>query len=170
MTSVYDHTVGAFTRSLTSLQKCLDKAQAYAEDKKFDVNVLATARLAPDMYPLIRQVQATCDSAKATAARLTRQEPPKHEDNEKTFDELRARIAKVQTYLATFKSKDFEGSEDVRVPLPWAPGKWMQGGEYVPQMALPNFYFHLATAYGILRHNGVDLGKSDFIGDINIQG
>ncbi|MCX6129244.1 MAG: DUF1993 domain-containing protein [Proteobacteria bacterium] len=170
MGSVYDNTIGVFTRSLTNLQKFLDKAQAYAEAKKFDVEVLVNARLAPDMYPLVKQIQVACDTAKSTAARLAGMEPPKHEDNEKTFAELKARVTKVLNYLETVKPADLEGAEDRRIPLPWAPGKWMQGGDYLSEMALPNFYFHLTTAYNILRHNGVDIGKMDYIGNVKIQG
>lgn len=168
--NMYDMTVVTFARSLNNLLKWMDKAQAHADAKKFEVDTLVTARLAPDMYPFVKQVQVACDTAKFTAARLLDKEAPKHEDNEKTFAELRQRANKVLTYLATFKASDFSGCEDRRVPLPWAPGKWMHGGEYVPQMALPNFYFHLTTAYDILRHNGVDVGKMDFIGDVNIKG
>jgi hypothetical protein len=169
-TNLYEITVASFTRGLNNLQKWMDKAQAHADAKKFEVDTLVTARLAPDMYPFVKQVQIACDTAKFAAVRLTEKEAPKHEDNEKTFAELRQRINKALAYLATFKPADFNGAEDRRVPLPWAPGKWMHGGEYVPQMAGPNFYFHLTTAYDILRHNGVDVGKMDFIGDVNIKG
>ena len=168
--SLYDLTVVTFTRSLGNLQKWLDKAETLATAKKFEVDTLLQARLAPDMYPLVRQVQVTCDTAKFTVARLVDKEAPKHEDNEKTLAEVRQRINKVLTYLGTYKANDFNGAEDRRIALPWAPGKWMHGGQYVPQMALPNFYFHLTTTYDILRHNGVDIGKMDFIGDVNIQG
>ncbi len=170
MTNSFDNTVGTFIRSLNNLQQFLGKAQAHAEAKKFDVEILVNARLAPDMYPLVKQVQVACDSAKGTAARLAGKDAPKHEDNEKTFAEVQARVAKVLNYLETFKPEDFKGSEELRIPLPWLPGKWMEASDYVPQMALPNFYFHLTTAYNILRHNGVDLGKMDFIGNVQIKG
>lgn len=168
--NTYELTVTTFTRGLNNLVTFMDKAKAFADAKKFDVDTLVTARLAPDMYPFVKQVQIACDTAKATPARLLEKDPPKHEDNEKTFAELRERVSKTLKYLGTFKAEDFVGCEDHRVNLPWAAGKWMHGGEYVPQMALPNFYFHLATAYGILRHNGVDVGKMDFIGNVNIKG
>lgn len=170
MTTVYEQTVAAYARGLNSLLKMFDKASAHAGARKFELDTLITARLAPDMYSLVKQVQIACDTAKGTAARLVGREPPKHDDNEKTFNELRERLRTVLSYLGTFKPEEFKGCEDRRITLPWAPGKWMHGGEYITQMATPNFYFHLTTAYAILRHNGVDIGKMDFLGDVNIQG
>ncbi len=165
----YDLSVTTFTRGLNNLLKFMDKAQAAADQKKFDVNTLVQARLAPDMYPFVKQVQVACDSAKFTSARLAGKDAPKHEDNEKDFAELRQRVTKVLSYLETFKRDDFNGVEDRRISLPWAPGQWMHGGEYLPQLGLPNFYFHLSAAYCILRHNGADVGKMDYLGNVNIQ-
>jgi hypothetical protein len=170
MTTTYSYTAESFLRGLTSLNVFLDKAEAFAKAKKFEPDTLLTARLSPDMYPLVKQIQVACDTAKGTVARLTQKQPPKHEDNEKTFSEIRARVAKTIDYVKTFSTADFKNCEDRKIDLPWAEGKWMHAGQYIPEMALPNFYFHLAMAYGILRHNGVDLGKMDFIGKVNING
>lgn len=166
---MYQYTVPQFVRLLNSLKGLIKKAEAHAEAKKFDPTILLQARLAPDMYPFVKQVQVTTDMAKGCAARLAGKEPPKYEDNEKTVSELYERIDKTIAYLNTFKADDFRGCEDRRINLPWAPGKYMMGGEYAMEMALPNVYFHLTTAYGILRHNGVELGKGDFMGNINIR-
>lgn len=169
MTMMYYYTVDAYKRALTSMLGFFDKAKAFADAKKFDVDTLLTARLAPDMFPFVRQVQSTCDNAKGPAARLAGREVPKHEDNEKTLAELRQRVEKTLAYLDTFKPEDFAGCEDRRITLPWAPEKWMHGGEYALQLGVPNFYFHYAAAYNILRHNGVDLGKMDFLGSVSVK-
>jgi hypothetical protein len=164
--SLYPLAVTQSTKMLGNVEKWLDKAVAFAEAKKFDPNTLLDARLAPDMFPLVRQIQSICDGAKLTAARLTNKEVPKHPDNEKTIDELRARIASVKEILATFKEEDFAGAEDRVVPLAFMPGKGLRGRDYYFEMQTPNFYFHLTAAYAILRHNGVELGKFDFIGSV----
>ena len=163
-------TVETYLRGLTNLQTFLDRAEAFAKEKKFEVDTLLQSRLAPDMYPLVKQIQVTCDTAKGTVARLVGKQPPKHEDNEKTFAEIRSRVTKTMDYVKTITAGDLKNCEDRRVDLPWAEGKWMHAGQYIPEMALPNFYFHLAMTYGILRHNGVNLGKMDFIGNVNING
>ena len=170
MSTVYEQTIATYNRGLSNLLKFFDKAETLATAKKFDVDILVNARLAPDMYPLVKQVQIACDTAKSTAAKLVGKEPPKHEDNERTIGELRLRVKKVLDYLSTYKAEDFKGCEDRRIYMPWAPGKWMNGGEYLTQMATPNYYFHMGATYMILRHNGVDVGKMDFIGNANIQG
>jgi hypothetical protein len=166
----FTFTVETFVRGLTSLTTFLEKAEVFAKEKKFDVDTLATARLAPDMFPLTKQVQIACDTAKGAAGRLAGKQPPKYEDNEKSISELKARVAKTIEYIKTVKPEDMKGYEDLRIDLPWAEGKWMHGGQYLPEMAIPNFYFHLTTAYGILRHNGVNLGKMDFLGNVHING
>ncbi|HTR00670.1 MAG TPA: DUF1993 domain-containing protein [Candidatus Acidoferrum sp.] len=158
-----------FKKMLTNIDNCMAKAEALAAAKKFDVNVLANYRLAPDMYPLIRQVQSFCDTAKFAAAYLSKQTPPKHEDNETTFAELRARIGKVVSYLDGFKAADFAGYASVKVAPGWAQGKWLTGEEYLEEIAVPNFYFHVMIAYAILRHAGVDVGKMDYMGSINLK-
>jgi hypothetical protein len=154
---------------LGNLDGWLDKAAAYAESKKFDPAVLLASRLAPDMFPLLRQVQIACDNAKWAAARTAGAEAPSHADGEKTADELRARIASVVSYLEGFSAADFAGAEDRRVSLPRWEGKSMSGQEYLVEHALPNFMFHLTTAYAILRHNGVPLGKRDYLGALPLR-
>ncbi len=158
--------VPQFEKLLGSMLGWFDKAEALAVEKKFDVNTLLSARLAPDMYPLVKQVQVTCDTAKFLAARLTGTEAPKHPDTETTVKELRDRIAAVRDYLGSFTDSSFEGGEARVVPLPFWPGKGMLGSDYATSMATPNFYFHFSMAYAVLRHNGVDVGKTDYIGAI----
>ena len=149
---------------LGSLDHCIDKAIAHAAAKKFDPNVLAQARLAPDMFPFVRQVQATCDQAKFAAARLAGKDAPSHPDTEQTLDECKKRIATVVAYLDTFSAKDFEGVQDRTVTTPRWEGKSMTAVNYFVEHAQPNFYFHLTSAYAILRHSGVDVGKRDYLG------
>jgi uncharacterized protein len=160
-------TVVQLSKMLQNLDTWLVKATEYAKEKNFDPNVLVDARLAPDMYPLSRQVQSACDSSKFLASRLSGKEPPKHEDTERTIEELRARIQTVRTYLAGYSEKDFETSASRIVPLPFRPGKGLSADDFRIQMNNPNAYFHVCMAYAILRHNGVPLVKGDFIGPIN---
>jgi hypothetical protein len=167
--SLYDLTIPQFKNTLSQVEKWLDAAVAYAATKKFDPNVLLTSRLAPDQYPLVRQIQSVCDTAKFTPARLTAKEPPKHPDTELTIDELRTRIHAVLEHLDGFKPADFVGAETRHVELPWLQGKYVLGADYVSQLQLPNFYFHATLAYEILRHNGVPLGKTDFIGQMSVH-
>jgi hypothetical protein len=142
----------------------LDKATAHATAKKFDTSVLLASRLSPDMFPLLRQIQTTCDNATGAAARAAGKEPPAHPDTEQTIDELKKRIATVVAYLDTFTKADFEGTDTRRVTMPRWEGKTMSASEFLVEYAVPNFFFHLTMAYAILRHNGVDLGKRDFLG------
>lgn len=167
--SLYQATVPQLAKMLRNLDKWIDAAVAYADKKKFDPNVFVTARLAPDQYPFARQVQAACDAAKFGVARLTGKEPPKHPDTEQTIDELRARIRSVVEYLGTYTEADFAGASERLVALPFREGKALAAGDYLNEMALPNFYFHLVTAYAILRHNGVDIGKTDYIGSLALR-
>lgn len=164
--NLYDATVPIFTKLLTSFDKWLDKAAAFADAKKFDIEVLANARLAPDQYSLIRQIQSACDQAKFTVAKLTGKEPPVHPDTEKTIAELRQRARTVVAYMATFKREDFAGAEDRPCTHSWMGGKSLRGSDYLHHLGLPNFHFHMTTAYDILRHNGVDLSKQDYIVDL----
>lgn len=157
-------TISQFGRMLNNVEKWLDAAASFAEKKKFDPEVLVQARLAPDQYALVQQIQSACDSAKFAAAYLSGQKAPSHPDTEKNIAELRARLQAVTSYLATFKAADFTGAEERRVAPPWMQGKSVRGSDYVNRIAVPNFYFHVTTAYAILRHNGVELGKADFIG------
>jgi len=150
---------------LTNLAAILEKAAAHAEANKIDPEVFVSARLYPNMFPLVRQVQIASDSAKGGAARLAGLEPPSFEDNEKTLAELIARAKKTVSYLETLKPAQFEGSEDRTIN--WktrTTERSMQGQPYLIHQVLPNLYFHVTTAYNILRHNGVELGKMDFLG------
>lgn len=166
---MYAETIFQFRKTLNSLDDCMLKAAAYADTKKFDVNILASARLAPDMFAFNRQVQSACDAAKFAAAYLANQTAPKHEDTETTWTELRERIRKVQTYMETFKKADFE-NPPAQIKPGWAKGQWLAPEDYIQQVAIPNFYFHVMTAYAILRHSGVDIGKMDYLGKVNMQG
>jgi hypothetical protein len=154
---------------LANLDSWLGAAVAYAEHKKFAPDVLASARLAPDMYPLTRQVQSACDAAKFAAAYLAGAEAPAHPDTETTIAELRARIATCRNYLETITPESWVGGEARKVAPKWLHGGWMTGSEYLFELALPNFYFHVTTAYDILRHNGVELGKGKFIGSMPVK-
>jgi hypothetical protein len=166
MSNLYNLTVTHFEKSLTNLERWIDKAHDFAKAKKFDPNDLLTARLAPDQYPLSHQIMSVCDQAKLVPSRVTGKEAPVHPDTEKTWDELRTRIRAVREYLKGFKPSDFEGSEERKISLPWMPGKHLIARDYVNEFALQNFAFHLVTTYAILRHNGVELGKADFIGSV----
>lgn len=158
-----------FKKMLSNLDGWLAKAAAHAKAKSFDANVLVQARLAPDQYPLVKQVQSACDSAKFAAARLAGKEAPKHPDTEQTIEELHARVAAATAYLGTLTAKDFEGAESRSIGLPFLEGKTMKGSDYLTEMAGANFYFHVLHTYAILRHNGVPLGKMDYIGPITLQ-
>jgi hypothetical protein len=147
----------------------LDKAVAHATAKKFDPNVLLQCRLAPDMFPLVRQIQMACDQAKFGAGRATGKEFPSHPDTEQTIDEVRTRIASVLAYLDGFTAQDFEGTDDRSISLQRWEGKSMSATGYFVEQALPNFFFHLTNAYAILRHNGVDVGRRDFLGAITYR-
>jgi hypothetical protein len=161
--------VPQFTKMLDNLDKWLTKAEEHAKAKSFDPNVLCVARLAPDQYTLTRQVQAACDAAKFAAARTSGKTPPAHPDTETTIEQLHARVRSVVEYLRTFEAKDFEGAEARLVALSFMPGKGMKSEDYITEMALPNFYFHVTTTYAILRHNGVPVGKMDYIGSVTLQ-
>jgi len=164
---MYYAAVSQCTQALRNLETWLDKAEQHAAAKKFDVGVLLSDRLVPDMQPFIYQVQSACDYVKAAAALLSGQTPPKHEDNEQMIEEVRARIRKTVAFAESVKEAQFADAGARRVSLSWAPGKVLGGKDYLLQMSIPNIYFHLAMAYAILRHNGVDIGKMDFLGPIN---
>ncbi|MCE9625105.1 MAG: DUF1993 domain-containing protein [Deltaproteobacteria bacterium] len=166
---LYDFTVPQFTKMLNNLSRILDKAALFAEEKKFEVEVLLQSRLAPNQFNLIKQVQIACDTAKLGASRLTGKEAPVHEDQEKTLPELKARIASVVAYLATFTEADFQGAEERKVTQPRWEGKYLHGKEFAIQHAIPNLYFHVTTAYSILRSNGVEVGKKDYLGEMPYQ-
>lgn len=160
----YEKTIIQFTKMLGNLAAMLDKAAHFADEKKIDVGILLESRLAPDQFNFIRQVQISCDTAKSAAASLANKESPMHPDTEKTLPELKARIESVILYLKSFSSKDFVGAGERQITRPRWEGKTLTGEEFLIQHAIPNFYFHLSTAYAILRHNGVGLGKKDYLG------
>lgn len=161
----YDILIPTFTRMLPSLKAILEKAAADAEARKIDPRVFLDARLAPDMFPLARQVQITTDQVKGGLARLAGHEVPKWADDEQTFGELCARLDKALDYVGSFSAADFEGSETRAVELKFPQATLtFTGKEYLVDFVLPNFYFHMTAAYAILRHNGVEIGKRDFLG------
>jgi len=163
--SMYQASVPTFVRMLNSLAAILEKAAAHAEARKIDPAALLHSRLYPDMFPLIRQVQIAADSAKGGAARLAGVEPPAYPDDEASFADLVGRLRKTVAYLETLKPAQIDGSEDRTVS--WqtrSSTKTMQGLPYLLSHVLPNLYFHVATAYNILRHNGLEIGKQDFLG------
>ena len=164
---MYYDAITQCTQTLKNIEAWLDKAEKHAADKKFDVNILMTDRLAPDMKPFIYQVQSACDYVKAAAAWLSGEVPPKHEDNEQTIDDVRSRIRKTVAYAEGVKAAQYAGAGDRKVSLSWVPGSLLGGKDYLLQITIPNTYFHVTMAYAILRHNGVDIGKMDFLGPIN---
>jgi uncharacterized protein len=165
--SMYEASIPTFLHSLRSLKAILEKGAAHAEAKKIDPNVLTASRLFPDMLPLTRQIQIASDAAKGAAARLAGLEPPKYEDAEATFPELIARVDKTIDYLQSFKAEQLEGSADRTVTISTPRQSFsFPGLIFLRHWALPNFFFHVTTAYNILRHNGVELGKADYLGRV----
>ncbi|MDB5036951.1 MAG: hypothetical protein JWQ35_479 [Bacteriovoracaceae bacterium] len=165
------HTIAVkeFSRGLKNLKLILDKFQTYAETKKFEPSNVLNGRLAPDQFSFTRQIQIMCDIAKFNAARLTAKEAPVHEDKEQTIDDLRGRIDKTIAYLQTLSVKDFEGASTRKIKMPRIEGKAMQGDNYFAQFGIPNFYFHFTMAYAILRNNGLDIGKKDYLGELTLE-
>ncbi len=161
---MYELTFQQFKKMLLNFSAILDKSVQYADSKKVDPTVLLQSRLAPDQFPLTRQIQIFCDTAKLGASRLTGKEAPTHADDEKTVNELKARIQSTISYLDTIKAADFADSATRKVSQPRWEGKYLTGEEFFHQHVLPNFYFHMTTAYSILRHNGLDVGKKDYLG------
>ena len=163
--TMYQASVPRFVNTLESLSAILDKAQAHADAKKIDPAALTAFRLYPDMFPLTRQVQIACDTAKGAVARLAGVDIPKHDDVELTFAELKARIAKTVDFIKAFKPAQIDGTDDREIVLKLQGNEVkFTGMQYLLGMAIPNFNFHVVTAYNILRHNGVELAKRDFIG------
>ena len=156
--------VTQYGRMLENLAAWLEKGIAFAQEKGFNAEILVQERLAPDQYGLVQQVQSACDAAKFAAAYLSGQKAPSHPDTETTMADLRARIATCVAYLKSFKAGDFTGAEERRVAPAWMGGNSVRGETYIHRISVPNFYFHVTTAYAILRHNGVTLGKQDFVG------
>ena len=164
--SMYHASAPRFVNMLNNLSAILDKAQAYADARKVDPTVLASARLYPDMLPMSRQVQIASDTAKGAVARLAGIEIPKYEDTEQTLADLKTRVAKTIEFIGTVKPAQIDGSEDREITLKLG-GREVKytGMQYLLGFAQPNFYFHVTTAYDILRHNGVEIGKADYIGN-----
>ena len=161
---MYTETFSQMKKQLGQLDKWLTTATEHAKLKSFDPNVFITLRLAPDQFPLARQVQICCDTVKLAASYLSGKPAESHADTEQTLEDLQHRVRSVITYLEGFGAKDFEGAAAQVVSQPRWKGEWMTGADYFLQHAIPNFYFHLTTAYAILRHNGVNLGKRDYLG------
>jgi hypothetical protein len=166
---MYYETLGQMKKMLGQLDKWLEAAGAYAQAKSFDPNVFVGLRLAPDQFAFARQVQSTCDAAKLGAARLAGKDAPAHPDTEQTLEELRARVRTVLAYLEGFSAKDFQGAATRVITQPRWEGKVMMGSDYFLEHVVPNFFFHLTHAYAILRHNGVNIGKRDYLGTLSLR-
>jgi uncharacterized protein len=163
---LYEMTVPQFSKMLRNLSTILSKAAAYADAKKIDVNVLMQSRLYPDQFNLAKQIQVACDTAKLCASRLSGKDVPTHDDNLMSFVDIKSRLEQVVSYLNTYTAKDFAGAEKKNITTPRWEGKSMTAQDYVVHHAIPNVYFHITTAYAILRHNGVEIGKKDYLGDL----
>ena len=165
---MYFEVVSQCIESLRHVELWLNKAEQHATARKFDVGILMTSRLAPDMQDLVYQVQSACDYVKAGAGWLSGEAPPRHADTEQGIDELRTRIRKTIAFAQAVAEDQFAGAGERKIALPWAPGKALTGKDYLLQIIMPNVYFHLAMIYAILRHNGVDIGKQDFLGPLPV--
>jgi len=164
---MYFEMIGQFKKTLVQLEKWLELAAAHAKSKSFDPSVYLPLRLAPDQFAFVKQVQTACDTAKLAAARLSGKEAPKHPDDEQSLEALAARVKDVVEYLNGFSAVDFEGAATRKVTTPRWEGQYMLGADYLLEHALPNFFFHTSHVYAILRHNGVSLGKKDFLGALS---
>ncbi len=161
---LFETTLPQFIKMLNNLNLLIEKAEQHAMAKKFEIDILLQSRLAPDQFNFIRQIQIACDTAKLAAHRLTGKEVPTHADTENTVNELKERIHSTTAYLKTFTAKDFAESDSKHISQPRWEGKYLTGAEFVQHHVIPNLYFHITTAYAILRHNGVDIGKKDYLG------
>ncbi|HYQ42963.1 MAG TPA: DUF1993 domain-containing protein [Polyangiaceae bacterium] len=164
---MYYDAILQFKKTLGQFNTWFDKAEAFAKEKSFDANLFLNFRLAPDQLPFVKQVQIACDTAKLGSSRLTGKEVPSHADNEQTLAELRARVASVIAILDGYSEKDFEGASTRSITQPRWEGKVMTGKDYFFEHVQPNFFFHSAHTYAILRHNGVPLGKKDYLGALS---
>lgn len=160
----YEATIPQFTKMLNNMLAILDKAAQSATERNFESTVLFQSRLAPDQFNFVRQIQILCDTAKIGVASLTGKEPPVHQDNEQTLQDLKTRIESVMTYLKSYQASDFNEAAERRITRARWEGKTLSGVEFLNQYLIPNFYFHFTTAYSILRHNGVNIGKKDYLG------
>ena len=164
--SMYQASIPRFVNILGNLSNILDKAQAHVDARKIDPTVLTTYRLFPDMLPMTRQVQIACDTAKGLAARLAGVEIPVYEDDEKTLADLKARIAKTIAFIETVTAKQIDGTEDKDIVIKRGDKEThYKGMQFLLGHAVPNFYFHVTTTYNILRHNGIEIGKRDYLGN-----
>ena len=166
---MYYQTICQMKKMLGQLDKWLESAAAHAATRSFDPNLFLGFRLAPDQFAFVRQVQVTCDTAKLAASRLTGKDAPAHPDTEQTLEALRARVQAVITYLEGFSAEDFEGAATRSVSQPRWEGKTMTGADYFLEHGVPNFFFHLSHAYALLRHNGVPIGKRDYLGALTLR-
>jgi uncharacterized protein len=169
MNDIYTYSVPLFINALQGLKKVLTKAEAHAKEKGIDEATMLQDRLAPDMFPLAKQVQVASDNAKGATARLSGTEAPKYEDTEKTFADLQARIDKTLVFIQSVPEAAFAGAAERQIVLPYFSDKYLTGFDYAREYVLPNFFFHVVTAYGIIRKNGVDIGKADFAGNISFR-
>ncbi len=167
--NLYDASVPVYVKMLENLANILEKGRVWAMEQEKTDEAMLQAKLAPDMFPLVRQVQIASDNAKAISARLAGEEPPKMEDAEVTMAELIERTKKTVAYLKTLDRVKFDGAEDRHIPFPYVPDTYLLGNDALYQSYLPNFFFHATTAYDILRNQGVPLGKADFIGDLPLK-
>jgi hypothetical protein len=166
---MYFQIVQQMVKMLENLSKILDKAKQFSENKKIDENNLLNARLVPDQYDLKQQLVICSETARLTADYLAGKPVTFDQKEEKSFADIKDRINRAIGYINTFSSDDFKNCQDIKITLPFAPGMYLNGEEALLESALPNFYFHLVTAYSILRNNGLDIGKQDYIGIINFK-
>ncbi len=164
MNPIYDFTLPVFVKFLNALDLMLVKAEDFLKEKGLDEAALLDLRLAPDMFPFVKQVQIVCDNAKGTSARLAGVEVPSHADDEKSLVELRARVKKTLDFLATLSEEQFAEGATRQITLPYFPGQYMTGFDYMREYAIPNFFFHLTTTYALLRKEGMNIGKTDYMG------
>lgn len=162
MNDIFAYTVPVFQKTLGGLKQVLAKAEAFAKEKGMNETEFLSDRLAPDMFPLVKQVQVACDHAKGAAARLAGVEVPSMEDTETSFAELMTRIDTTLAFLETMNEDSFAGAADRKITIPYFPGKYMTGFDYAREYALPNFFFHVVAAYALVRKNGVQIGKADY--------
>ncbi|HVX90418.1 MAG TPA: DUF1993 domain-containing protein [Candidatus Paceibacterota bacterium] len=168
-TSLYSVTIPTFKKGLSALSGLLDKADAFLKEKGLPEADLLQKRLAPDMFPFVKQVQLVSDQSKGFAARIQGRDPVSMEDTEASIAELKERIAKTIAVLDAVKPEDIDGKEDTEIRIKWFPGQHILGGHYALEYVLPNFFFHLTTAYDLLRAEGIQIGKADFIGALSLR-
>jgi hypothetical protein len=166
---VYKILFPAFPNGLKQLTTLLDEGKNYSDSKNFEFDILLQSRLAPDQFPLIKQVQIACDTAKLGVARLIGKEAPIHDDTEKNLDDLKNRILSVNKFITSFSKSEFDGAENRKIKTPRWGEKFLTGENYLSHHVVPNFYFHLTTAYSILRHNGVGIGKKNYLGEMPFE-